>query len=117
MRSNNKQETGRRLTTFAGLQSYLADFAAGRYPFLWIVGRPGAGKSEAVKAALKGRKVYFHNAGQLTPLRFYTNCYQYRRLPVILDDAEQLLENPLGVRLVSALGDTTPTKLLCYGTT
>ena len=33
------------IATYAELVSYLRDFAAGRKPFVWIVGRPGLSKS------------------------------------------------------------------------
>jgi len=107
----------RHLRTYAEFQSYLVDFAEGRYPFLWIHGRPGVAKTESIRTAMKGRRAYFRKGGQLTPAQFFVDCYNHRGLPVILDDAENLLDNKVGARLVSSLGDTTPVKTLCYGTT
>src|SRR4051812_19642598 len=104
------------LKAYAELESYLADFAQGRYPFLWIVGRPGVAKTESLRAAVKTHSVYSQKGGQVTPLQFYVNCYEHRGQPIILDDAEHLLDNNLGAKLVSALGDTTPAKQMCYAT-
>jgi hypothetical protein len=105
------------LRTYSEFESYLKDFAAGRYPFLWAVGRPGTGKSGSIRAATQGQDVYYRQGGQLTPLQFYLDCYEYQGRPIILDDAEHILENRLGAKLISALGDTTPEKQLSYGTT
>jgi hypothetical protein len=98
----------RHLRTYQEFESYLRDFVAGLYPFLWVVGRPGVAKTEAVTAAVRGRQVYYRKGGQLTPLRFYIDCYYHRGQPLILDDAESLLDSKLGANLLSALGDTSP---------
>jgi hypothetical protein len=96
------------------LTSYLTDFAEGLYPFLWVVGRPGTSKTESGKAALRGRPCYYLKAGQVTPLQFFIGCYQHRGQPVILDDAEHLLDNKIGAKLISSLGETSPAKQLSY---
>jgi hypothetical protein len=117
MRVKDVPPDARRLKAYAELESYLEDFAKGRYPFLWVVGRPGVAKTESLRAAVRGRDVFLQKGGQLTPLQFYINCFQHRGKPIILDDAEHLLGNTLGAKLVSALGDTTPAKQMCYATT
>ena len=50
---------------------------------------------------------YYRKGGQLTPLQFYLDCYVHRGEPIILDDAEHLLDDRIGAKLVSALGDTS----------
>lgn len=117
MRVREVPPGARRLKAYAELESYLADFAQGNYPFLWVVGRPGVAKTESLRAAVRGRDVFIQKGGQLTPLQFYVNCFAHRGKPVILDDAEHLLDNKVGAKLVSALGDTTTAKRMCYGTT
>jgi hypothetical protein len=107
----------RHLSTYAEFRDYLANFGDGIYRFLWIIGRPGVCKTESILAATRGRKVYYRKAGRLTPLQFHIDCYRHRGMPVILDDGEHHLEDPLGRRQVRAMGDTAPTKLMCYGTT
>src|SRR5262245_46429198 len=96
----------RHLRTYPELESYMTDFVQGHYPFLWVVGRVGLSKTEAIQTATRGRDVYYRKSGQLTPVRLYIDCYHHRGQPVILDDAEHLLENKLGAKLISALGDT-----------
>src|SRR4051794_3045357 len=117
MRNRKVPRDARRLRTYAEMQSYLRDFVDGIYLFLWIVGRPGEAKTEPVRAAAGGREVYFRKGGQLTPLQLYLDCYRHRGRPVILDDADHLLQSTVGARLVSSLGDTTPARLLSYGST
>ncbi len=117
MRTRKFPRGARHLRAYAEFESYLVDFTVGRYPFLWIVGRPGISKTESLQAALRGRQAYYRKGGQLTPLQFYIDCFHYQGQPIILDDAEHLLDSRLGARLVSALGDTSPTKQMSYATT
>ncbi len=107
----------RHLRTYRELESYLADFVNGIYPFIWVAGRPGVGKTESVRSAVKRRRACYRKGGQLTPASFYVDCYRHRGQPLILDDADHILDHKVGARLVSALGDTTEAKLLSYGTT
>jgi hypothetical protein len=107
----------RHLRTYSELESYFSDFVTGHYPFLWVVGRPGVGKTESIRSAVRGRPAYNRKGGQLTPLQFYLDCYVHRGEPIILDDAEHLLDDRIGGKLVSALGDTSPVKQLTYGST
>jgi hypothetical protein len=117
MRTRKAPHGARHLRTYAEFASYLADFAARRYPFLWAVGRPGTGKTELIRSALRGRRSYYVNAGQLTPAQLYLDCYRHRGEPIVLDDAEHVLESPVGAKLVAALGDTGVVKRLCFRTT
>jgi hypothetical protein len=107
----------RRLRTYAELEGYISDFVQGRYPFIWIVGRPGVAKTESLKAAVRGHAHLYRKGGQLTPAALYIDLYACRGQPVILDDAEHLLDVKVGAKLISSLGDTTPAKLLTYSST
>jgi hypothetical protein len=107
----------RTLRTYAEMTSYLRDFAAGRYSFVWLMGRPGVGKTEGIRAAVKGSKACYRKGGMLTPLQFFRDCYHALCRPVILDDGEHLLLDPVGRKLVASLGDTAPAKLLCWAST
>src|SRR4051812_8278629 len=99
MRTRKVPPGARHLLTYAEFRSYLDDFVRGLYPFLWFVGRPGLGKTEHIGEALRGHNAYYRKGGQLTPLQFYLDLYQHRGQPVILDDAEHLLENRVGAKL------------------
>lgn len=107
----------RHLRTFAELNSYMNDIIANRYPLLWVFGRPGIRKSQSILEAARGHRVYYRKSGQLTPAQFYIDCYHHRGEPIILDDAEHLLDNKVGAKLISALGETSPAKFMSYSTT
>ena len=109
-----KIPTGARHLRLCEMESYLHDFVKRRHKFIWLLGRPGTTKTERLRAALLGRPCCYLKGGQLTPLQFYINCYHHRGQPIILDDAEHLLDNKVGAKLVSSLGDTAPAKLLSY---
>ena len=117
MKTKKVPDDARPLRAYAELESYLVDFVQGRYPFLWVLGRPGISKTESLRAATRGHNVYYQKGGQITPLQFYIDCYEHRGHPVVIDDAEHLLDNKIGGKLVSALGDTTAAKLMCWATT
>lgn len=117
MRTRTVPRGARHLRTYAELESYLADFVLGTYLFLIIIGRPGLAKTESIKRAIRGRQILYYKGGQLTPAQFFIDCYHHRGEPVILDDAEHLLDNKVGAKLISALGDTSPAKMLAYATT
>src|SRR4051812_11483592 len=98
MRTPKVPRQARHLRTYGELHSYLSDFVNGIYPFLWIVGRPGIAKTESLRRATRGRSVFYCKGGQLTPLQFYLDCYRHRGEPVILDDAEHLLDKEIGAK-------------------
>src|SRR5262245_32186940 len=114
MSTKHIPRVARHLRTYAEFESYLTDFLRGIYHFLWVVGRPGTGKTESIRAAMRGTTAYYVRGGQLTALRFYTELYRHRNQPVILDDAEHILDDKVGAKLVAALGDSAPEKLLCF---
>jgi hypothetical protein len=106
----------RHLRTYAEFETYLGDFIRGIYPFLWVFGRPGIAKSQSIRAAACDHHVYIATGGQLTSVRLYVECYHHRGEPIVLDDAEHILDDKIGRRILAALGDTNPVKRLSYGT-
>lgn len=103
--------------TYAEFEKYLRAFAKEDYKFLWIVGRPGLSKSKSIQRAIEGLEVCYIGPGQNTPLVFYEECYNHRNKPIILDDAEDVMDTPVGYKLLCALGQTDEVKTLRYGTT
>ena len=104
------------VTTYADCERQLRAYAEGHFPFLWLVGKPGTGKSESMKRAIKGTTAVILKASQLTPIAFYAECYEYRNLPLILDDAEHLADKEIGAKLISSLSEHTKVKTLEYKT-
>jgi hypothetical protein len=109
----------RTLTLYAELESYLQQFAQGLYPFLWIAGRPGVGKTEAAKAAVRERKVLYVKSARVTALALYCALHERLDQPVVMDmdEMDDVLKDADWRRLFLALGDTTHTKQLHWHST
>lgn len=104
------------VTTYKEYEKYLRGFARGAFPFLWIVGRPGICKSRSIERALGGQPVYHLRAGQITPIVFHMRCWGSLHLPIVLDDAENLADVPVGAKQISALGEHEGEKEMQYAT-
>ena len=101
--------------TYDGLEELLRAFAGGSIPLLVIVGRSGLIKSRRVREAVKGQNVLVVR-GRKSALDFYTDLYAFKDLPVILDDANDLMSQSLCREYVNALTETDQYKRLDYGT-
>src|SRR5262249_49828250 len=55
-------------------------------------------------------------SGQATPLGIYLEAYEYRHLPLVLDDIDGLYTDRSGIRLLKALCQTEPVKTLGWHT-
>ena len=115
-RNSNRQPEGAAVEkTYDGLEELLRAFAAGNIPLLVGVGRPGLGKSRRVREAVKGQKALVVK-GRKSALDFYTDLYAAKDLPVILDDANDLMSQRLCRDYVNALTEADQYKRLDYGT-
>jgi hypothetical protein len=101
--------------TYDGMEELLSAFAAACIALLVVVGRPGLGKSRRVREAVKGREALVVR-GRKSALDFYTDLYAFQDLPVILDDADDLMSQRLCREYVNALTETDRYKRLDYGT-
>jgi hypothetical protein len=107
------------LKCYSELESYLVHFACGVYPFIWLTGRPGVGKTETAQAGVRNRKAMFIKSGHVTPLGLYRACYEHLNEPIILDmdEVESLVRNADGRRLLLALGESKREKQVQWLTT
>jgi hypothetical protein len=113
--SNCRPESATVETTYDGLEELLRAFAVGNIPLLVGVGRPGLGKSRRVRQAVKNQEALVVK-GRKSALDFYTDLYAAKDLPVILDDANDLMSQRLCRDYVNALTETDQYKRLDYGT-
>jgi hypothetical protein len=112
----------RLITEYSELLDYLTNFARRIYHFVWLEGHPGTGKSERVRITLSkilGDKFYHIKSGSITPLALYKQCHKHQNEPIVLDldELESMLQNSNGRRLLLALGESKPKKLLSWETT
>jgi len=112
-----------RISTFAELDQYLQKFAGGQLDLLLLLGRPGTGKTESVKAALgvdahvpggtDGRRVLYVE-GHAQPFGLYQQLWEYRDCPVVLDDLDRIYSDPNCVRLLKPLCNTRKAKRISW---
>ncbi len=103
------------VTTYDGLKELLHAFATGLISLLAIVARPGLGKSQLVQQAVRNQAELIIKLRK-SALDFYIDLYAAKDLPVILDDADNLISQPLCREYVKALTETDKYKKLSYGT-
>jgi hypothetical protein len=103
-----------RLSSYGELEAYVRAFAAGHLHLLLLFGPPGVGKSRAVRRALDSHVGWV--SGQATPLGIYLEAYEYRHLPLVLDDIDGLYADRSGIRLLKAMCQTEPVKTLGWHT-
>jgi hypothetical protein len=103
-----------RLATYAELEAYVRAFAAGHLNLLLLFGPPGVGKSRCVRQALDPRVCWI--SGQATHLGIYLEAYAHRGQPLVLDDVDGLYADRSGIRLLKALCQSEPTKVLSWHT-
>jgi hypothetical protein len=103
-----------RLTAYAELEAYVHAFAAGYLHLLLLFGPPGIGKSRCLRQALGARAGWL--SGQATPLGIYLEAYAYRDHPLVLDDVDGLYADRSGIRLLKALCQSEPVKMLGWHT-
>lgn len=117
------------LTTYAQLELYLSKFAAGELGLVLLLGRPGTGKTESVRRALRisphtdgpveppaGERV-LHIEGHMQPYGLYHCLWEFRDQPVVLDDLDdldKLYADADCVRLLKPLCNTERVKRITW---
>lgn len=102
-----------RLTSHAQLAGFAAGFAAGRHRLLITLGAPGVGKSHAFHAALLDQP-HLTLRGHVTPRGLYRACFEGRDRPLVLDDIDGIVSDPVNLRLLKMLLDSGPTRRLSW---
>ena len=74
-------------------------------------------KPSTQEGKIASQNVLYCKGGQLTPLEFFIQCFKHRHEPIILDDANAIMQKDIGKRLVMSLTESRPVKTLDYRTT
>ena len=105
---------GTRLTTYLELEKLVQAFARGHLNLLILIGGHGLGKSRIVRQALAGPACWLE--GNLSVFGLYCQLWEYRNLPVVLDDVDGLYAQRDGVRLLKCLTQSEPLKSVSWHT-
>ncbi len=101
--------------TYDQLATLVQAAAGWHIKLLILVGRPGCGKSQIVRAAFGPNDLYLH--GRVTPMRMYIRLYEHRDQAFILDDLDSLIADPLGLGLLLDLCSTDGERTVSWQTT
>ncbi|VTR92889.1 Uncharacterized protein OS=Aeromonas phage Aes516 PE=4 SV=1 [Gemmata massiliana] len=102
--------------SFDELTPWLAGFVASKFHLLFLIGRPGLGKSQRAMAALDGSPHAWIDC-HATKLAMYCTLYRHRDEPVVIDDETSLLTDPGKLTLMNALCQTNAVKTLRWDST
>lgn len=104
------------LKTYGETRDLLTAFAEGRFSLVIIISSPGLGKSQMIRHLLNDQQAMIVKLRE-SPLQLYIDFYKGRDKAVVLDDADNLLAQPLCRQYVRALTETDAIRRISYGTT
>src|SRR6516164_3602796 len=103
----HKPEGAGFIGTYDELRSLALKFAQQKYRLLVLAGDPGIGKTWAFLDALAGAGAeYGHIEGNASPYGAYVECYEHRNQLIVIDDADDLRNQPQGLRFLKQIGQT-----------
>lgn len=110
------------LDRYVDLEQFLHSFTNGGLDLLLIIGRPGTGKSQAVRSMLDrtvlktehGEQGLLYVEGHMGSFGLYRQLYQHRDCPVVIDDFDRLHSRPDCIRLLKPLCNNTQKKRITW---
>jgi hypothetical protein len=108
------------VTEYDELRQLVSAFAQGHHELMTIVGNGGVGKSELVTRimlAILATDKWAMIKGKHSPLDLYQKLLQHALVPLVFDDLDGLFLKPDNVALLKCVCDTTPVKVIEWGST
>jgi len=105
--------SARRVTTYQELHRLAQPFVQGDLNLLILTGDPGLEKTRTLKALLDPKKGCYIE-GNATAFGVYCELYRHRHQPVVIDDVDNIYQEPAGIRLLKALCQTEPLKTVAW---
>ena len=105
-----------RLTDYSAVAEFVDGFAQARLNLLFLIGRPGLGKSQLVQRALEGKEHAWIDCHS-TKLATYMKLYRHRDQPVVIDDENSWMSDSAKLDLLNSLCQTNPVKTIRWMST
>lgn len=101
--------------TFAEFRDFVRAWIEGHYNLMVILGDGGLAKSETIERLMfdaKGgpNKKWAYIKGKITPLKLYEALYNFRLLPIVINDVDTLIKDETIVSLLKCVCDTSKVK-------
>ena len=104
------------IKTYSELAFFVNMFKNGNADLLIVESRGGLGKSRFIESVMS-EEPYLRILSHVTPMQFFILGFQYRNLPVVIDDVDGLLSNEETVSLLKQFCETIETKEIAWLTT
>lgn len=107
---------------FDEFRGLLQSWIDGHYDLMVVLGDAGIGKSEAFERKMfdsKGRPntKWAYIKGKISPLKLYHALYDFRLLPIVINDVDTLLKDETNVSLLKCVCDTSKVKTVQWTST
>ncbi len=100
------------LHTYDDLRKYARAFADGHLNLLVVLGNPGLGKSQILKASIGDHACAIE--GRTSAFGMYLRLFEHRNQPVLIDDVDELHRDRDAIRLLKSLCQTDHVKKLSW---
>lgn len=104
------------IETYEALQKFLTRFVKGHLTMILLEGRPGVGKSYAVREMLKDTK-YFLATSHITPMELYRQMWKHREEILVMEEIELLMSDPIRRSLIKQVSNSDVIKNVSYYST
>jgi len=111
-RTSQKPTGALTIETYSDLDRYVRGFAEGHFGLTIIVAAAGLQKSEAVRRSLGENACYLQ--GRVTAFEMYRELFRHRDERVVIDDVDDIYQNPQAVRLLRSLCQTEAVKTVAW---
>lgn len=105
-----------KVRTYEELGKAVSSFAKGQLNLVIVIGHMGQAKTHTMKKAMGGKCLYI-SGGAMTAFKLYMLLYEYRDLPVVIDDVDGLYRNQQAISVLKALCQTEKTRTVSWHST
>lgn len=107
-----------RIFEYDELKKWVNYFHSEAIDIMIVEGSPGAGKSSIIRQSLSNKKnnEYCWLQGRLSAICLYEKLYEYRDMPVFLDDIDGVYKDKECITMLKCLCSTEKEKTLGWGT-